>query len=145
MTFSTAVHNFYQITIGAFFFIASVFTIYFAIWIFPQWQEVWYKGWSNLNTIASSVDGVSHTVEPLSLTAPVVVSQLKIMNQTVASQFKEMNVQMSKINGSMSSMNTNVQHLATTIPPMMGAMSGQLGRMQYNFTPEGMMKQVTPW
>ena len=102
-------------------------------------------GWENLNTIASSVDGVSRTVQPLSITAPVVVEQLEVMNATVATQLKVMNGHVGNMDQSISGMKFDVQHMATTIPSQMGVMSNQIERMRYNMTPGGMTDQLMPW
>ena len=145
MNFSTLSQNYYRVSIGAFFTVATVFLIYFIVWVFPEWQATWNKGWENLNTIASSVDGVSQTVLPLSITAPVIVDQLKMMNDTVETQLKVMNGHVGNMDQSISSMGIDVQHMATTIPSQMGVMSNQIGRIRYNMTPGGMTDQLMPW
>ena len=145
MDFSTLSQNYYRVSIGTFFTFATAFSIYFAVWVFPEWQATWNKGWENLNTIASSVDGVSQTVLPLSITAPVVVEQLEMMNATVATQLKVMNGHVGNMDQSISGMKFDVQHMATTIPSQMGVMSNQIERMRYNMTPGGMTDQLMPW
>ena len=145
MDFSTLSQNYYRVSIGAFFTVATAFSIYFVVWDFPEWQATWNKGWENLNTIASSVDGVSQTVQPLSITAPVVVEQLEVMNATVANQLKVMNAHVGNMEQSISGMKFDVQHMASTIPSQMGVMSNQIERMRYNMTPSGMTDQLMPW
>jgi hypothetical protein len=145
MNFSTISQNYYRVSIGTFFTVATVFLIYFVVWIFPEWQATWNKGWENLNTIASSVDGVSQTVQPLSVTAPVIVEQLKVMNATVASQLKVMNGHVGNMDQSISGMKIDVQHMATNIPSQMGVMSNEIGHMRRNITPGGMTDQLMPW
>ena len=145
MNFSTLSQNYYRVSIGAFFTVATAFLIYFVVWVFPEWQATWNKGWENLNTIASSVDGVSQTVLPLSITAPVIVEQLKVMNATVETQLKVMNGHVGNMDQSISGMEIDVQHMATTIPSQMGVMSNQIGRMRRNMTPGGMTDQLMPW
>ena len=145
MNFSTLSQNYYRVSIGTFFTFATVFSIYFAVWVFPEWQTTWNKGWENLNMIASSVDGVSQTVQPLSITAPVIVDQLKQMNATVATQLKAMNGHVGNMDQSISGMKIDVQHMATTIPSQMGMMSNEIGRMRHNMTPGGMTNQLMPW
>ena len=145
MDFSTLSQNYYRVSIGTFFTVATAFSIYFVVWVFPEWQATWNKGWENLNTIASSVDGVSQTVQPLSITAPVIVEQLKMMNATVATQLKVMNGHVGNMDQSISGMKFDVQHMATTIPSQMGVMSNQIERMRYNMTPSGMTDQLMPW
>jgi len=145
MDFSTLSQNYYRVSIGAFFTVATAFSIYFVVWVFPVWQATWNKGWENLNMIASSVDGVSQTVQPLSITAPVVVEQLEVMNATVATQLKVMNGHVGNMEQSISRMKFDVQHMASTIPSQMGAMSNQIERMRYNMTPSGMTDQLMPW
>ena len=145
MNFSTLSQNYYRVSIGTFFTFATAFLIYFVVWIFPEWQATWNKGWENLNMIASSVDGVSQTVQPLSITAPVIVEQLKVMNATVASQLKVMNGHVGNMDQSISGMKIDVQHMATNIPSQMGVMSNEIGRMRRNITPGGMTDQLMPW
>ena len=145
MNFSTLSQNYYRVSIGTFFTFATAFLIYFVVWVFPVWQGTWNKGWENLNMIASSVDGVSQTVQPLSITAPVMVEQLKVMNATVATQLKAMNGHVGNMDQSISGMKIDVHHMATTIPSQMGVMTDQIGRMRYNMTPGGMTNQLMPW
>ena len=145
MDFSTLSQNYYRVSIGTFFTVATAFSIYFVVWVFPEWQATWNQGWENLNTIASSVDGVSQTVQPLSITAPVIVEQLKVMNATVATQLKVMNGHVGNMDQSISGMKFDVQHMASTIPSQMGVMSNQIERMRYNMTPGGMTDQLMPW
>ncbi len=145
MNFSTLSQNYYRVSIGTFFTFTTVFLIYFVVWVFPEWQATWNKGWENLNTIASSVDGVSKTVEPLSITAPVIVEQLKVMNATVATQLKAMNGHAGNMDQSISGMQFDVHHIATTIPSQMGVMTDEIWRMRYNMTPGGMTNQLMPW
>jgi len=145
MDFSTLSQNYYRVSIGTFFTVTTAFSIYFGVWVFPEWQATWNKGWENLNTIASSVDGVSQTVQPLSITAPVIVEQLKVMNATVATQLKVMNGHVGNMDQSISGMKFDVQHMASTIPSQMGVMSNQIERMRYNMTPGGMTDQLMPW
>lgn len=145
MNFSTFSQNYYRVSLGTFFIVITTFSIYFGVWVFPEWQATWNKGWENLNTIASSVDGVSQTVQPLSITAPVVVDQLKEMNATVATQLKVMNDHVGNMDQSISGIKIDVQHVAATIPPQMEVMSNQIARMRYNMTPGGMTKRMMPW
>ena len=145
MSFSTLAHNYYRVSIGTFFIVATVFSVYFTIWVFPEWEATWNKGWENLNIIAASVDGVSNTVEPLSITAPVMVKQLKEMNATVEEQLRSMNDHVGNMDQSILGMRIDVQHMAATIPPQMGVMSSQIGRMRYNMTPSGITNQLLPW
>lgn len=137
--------NFFRLSMGAFFTVATLFSIYFMFWVFPVWQATWNRGWDNLNTIASSVDGVSQTVQPLSITAPVIVEQLEAMNATIATQLEAMTRHAAEMDQSIAGMKFDIHHMAATLPTQMGVMTDQMGRMQHNLTPRGMTQQLMPW
>ena len=93
----------------------------------PHYEALWSRGWNDFNSISHSIEQLTQTTKPFVDEFPKLVRQVGSMNLSVQR------------------METSVTYLSSTVPPQMGIMTGQIGRMRRDMTPQGMMRNMMPW
>lgn len=99
------------------------------------WQPLWTGGFKDFGSISEAIAHLDATTKPTAEIAPLMLEQMKIMNQNMQSiqhsvQTMEQSVQ---------NMDMNMYHMRVVMGYQMGSMSNQMGKINNRFSPWGMM------
>ncbi|MEA3410298.1 MAG: hypothetical protein U9R74_02030 [Pseudomonadota bacterium] len=133
--------------------IIILFTVLFVRRI-DHYESTWMNAWGNLDSVSGSIVSLTDTTRPIPLAFPTLVSEFQEMNDrigTMEASVATINVSVSSMEhsvrrmaDSVTTMTGSVQFIAQTVPANMGVMTNQMGRMQHQLTPWGMMQNVAP-
>jgi len=128
MVAETQCKKFSEIAKGIFFIISSVSVIIMMLMFVFVWQPIWVKGFGDFHTISDAISKLDKTAKPASAVAPLVLSEMSEMNQTI----KNMDFTMIRINYSM-------EQMTLVLQSQMGRMNYEVDRMGDKISPMGMM------
>jgi len=115
--------------------ISSISLVILMLMFIFVWQPIWTSGFKDFHTISDAIIKLNETAKPTSELAPVMLSEITKMRQSIGNMEANMGV----IEKNMGNINTSVSYMGQSISGEMHQMNYEVDSMNDKFTPMGMM------